>query len=160
MSAPHAVQVADHFHLLRNLREALEHVLARHAPVLEQAFRQRTPSPVNHPPPAPPDPTLTGSQQISRERRQRRSERYHQVIELSAWPLRTAHRIPVRVEPKNRTLLAARGTISRAPSYAKALRGGLLALLLREAVGPLLDIAPHYRLISVLSSGPPYRVAG
>lgn len=25
--APHAVQVADRFHLLRNLREALEHVL-------------------------------------------------------------------------------------------------------------------------------------
>jgi transposase len=30
--APHAVQVADRFHLLRNLREALEHVLARHTP--------------------------------------------------------------------------------------------------------------------------------
>ena len=46
LGAPHAVQVADRFHLLRNLREALEHVLARHTPVLEQAFRQHTPGPV------------------------------------------------------------------------------------------------------------------
>jgi len=67
MGAPHAVQVADRSHLLRNLREALEHVLAGHTPVLEQAFRKHTPSPVTHPPPASPDPTLTGSQQISRE---------------------------------------------------------------------------------------------
>jgi transposase len=82
LGAPHAVQVADRFHLLRNLREALEHVLARHIPMIEQAFRQHTPSSVTHPPPAPPDPTLTRSQQLSRERRQRRLERYLQVIEL------------------------------------------------------------------------------
>jgi transposase len=82
LGAPHAVQVADRFHLLRNLREALEHVLARHTPVLEQAFRQHSLAPVTEPPPVPLDITLTRSQQISHERRQRRFERYQQVIEL------------------------------------------------------------------------------
>jgi transposase len=80
--APHAVQVADRFHLVRNLREALEHVLARHGPLIEKAFRQFTPPPVTHPPTAPPNPTQTRSQQLSRQRRQRRLERYQQVMEL------------------------------------------------------------------------------
>ena len=48
--APHAVQVADRFHLSRNLREALEHVLARNGPLLEEAFRQSTPVPVTQSP--------------------------------------------------------------------------------------------------------------
>jgi len=82
LGAPNAVQVADRFHLLRNLREALEHLLARHGPVIEEAFRRHTPAAVTHPPPSPPNPVLTRSQQLSRERRQRRFERYQQVIEL------------------------------------------------------------------------------
>lgn len=68
--------------LLSATEGVLEHVLARHIPMIEQAFRQHTPSSVTHPPPAPPDPTLTRSQQLSRERRQSRLERYLQVIEL------------------------------------------------------------------------------
>ncbi len=82
LGAPHAVQVADRFHLLRNLREALEHVLARYTPVIEQASRQPPPGPVTHPLPALPGPPPTRPQQISRERRQRRFERYQQVIAL------------------------------------------------------------------------------
>ncbi len=80
--APQAVQVADRFHLLRNLREALEHVLACHTAVIEEAFPQSTPASVVPPPPTPPSPALTHSQQLSRERRQRRFERYQQVIAL------------------------------------------------------------------------------
>ncbi len=80
--APHAVQVADRFHLIRNLREALEHVLARHGSIIEEAFRQNTPAPVTDPPPTPPNPALTRSQQLSRERRERRLTRYQKVIEL------------------------------------------------------------------------------
>jgi len=79
--APQAVQVADRFHLLRNLREALEHVLVRHGPMTEEAFRQSTPACVIHPPPPSP-PALTRSQQLNHERRQRRWERYQQVTEL------------------------------------------------------------------------------
>ena len=83
--APNAVQVADRFHLLRNLREALEHVLARHEPTIVEAFRRQCPVPVTPPPVAPAtpsNPALTRSQQLSRERRQRRLERYRQAIEL------------------------------------------------------------------------------
>jgi transposase len=60
--APQAVQVADRFHLLRNLREALEHVLARHTAAIEEAFRQSTLVSVAPPPPTPPSPTLTRPQ--------------------------------------------------------------------------------------------------
>ncbi len=80
--APHAVQVADRFHLVRNLRAALEHVLARHGPLLEEAFRQSTPPPVTHPPILPANSTPTRAQQLSQQRRQRRLERYQQVMEL------------------------------------------------------------------------------
>jgi DNA-binding NarL/FixJ family response regulator len=76
------VQVADRFHVLRNFREALEHVLLRHTRVPEQAFLQYTAGPVTHPLSVPPDPMLTRSQQISCERRQIRFERHQQVIEL------------------------------------------------------------------------------
>jgi transposase len=80
--APHAVQVADRFHLLRNLREALEHILARHGPLMEEAFRQSTPPPVTHPPTPLPNSPPTCAQQLSQQRRQRRLERYQQVLEL------------------------------------------------------------------------------
>ncbi len=82
VQSPHAVQVTDRFHLLRNLREALEHVLARHGSTIEEAFRRHTPAAVTDPPPTPPNPALTHSQQLSRERRERRLTRYQQVIEL------------------------------------------------------------------------------
>lgn len=82
LGAPHAVQVADRFHLMRNLREALEHVLARYTPLPERALQQPTLAPVTDPPAASPNLTLTRSQQISHERRQRRIERYQQVVEL------------------------------------------------------------------------------
>jgi len=81
--APHAVQVADRFHLLRNLREALEQVLTRHTAVIEEALQQSRPIPRPPlPPPIPPPPALTRPQQLSRERRQRRFERYQQVLAL------------------------------------------------------------------------------
>jgi len=50
--------------------------------MIEEAFRRDTPASVTHPQLTPPNPALTGSQQLSRERRQGRFERYQQVIEL------------------------------------------------------------------------------
>ncbi len=80
--APQAVQVADRFHLLRNLREALEHVLASHNAAMEEAFRQSSLACAAPAPATPPAPALTHPQQLSRERRERRLERYQQVMEL------------------------------------------------------------------------------
>lgn len=82
LGAPHAAQLADCFHLLRNLREAVEPVLARHTTVTEEAFRQSTPASVAPALPAPSFPALTSPQQLRRERRERRLERYQQVIAL------------------------------------------------------------------------------
>ena len=82
VGAPEAVQVADRFHLLRNLREALEHVLLRHTTLIEEAFRQSLAAVATVAASASPPPVLTGAQQLSRERRQRRFERYQQVIAL------------------------------------------------------------------------------
>jgi transposase len=80
--APHAIQVADRFHLLRNLREAVERVLTRYGPLIEEAFRQSTPTRVLPSLPLLPNTTSTGSQQLSRARRQGRFTRYQQVVEL------------------------------------------------------------------------------
>lgn len=80
--APQAVQVADRWHLLRNLHENLEHLLAGYASMLERAFRQTLPwLPASNSIPAK-SPIATRSQQISRERRQKRWERYQKVIQL------------------------------------------------------------------------------
>ena len=65
--APQAVQDADQFQLLCNLREALEHVVARHGQLIEEAVRQATPLPCATYPPTPPSNlTPTRPQQISR----------------------------------------------------------------------------------------------
>jgi transposase len=60
--APAAVQVADRFHLLKNVGEAVERVLRRHAAALRQvpAALRQVPAPLRQvpaaPPPAPPGP--------------------------------------------------------------------------------------------------------
>ena len=85
--APGAVQVADRFHLLRNLREALEHILARHSATIEEAFRQLPPSSSPLPAssdcfPIDPKPSRKPGQQVSQQRRQQRLIRYQRVVEL------------------------------------------------------------------------------
>ena len=85
------MQVADRFHLLRNLREALG-----------------TPPPVA--PSTPSNPALTRSQQLSAEAETLRTlSASNQVI--PARHLTPRHRMPVRVEPENHMPLAARRPI-------------------------------------------------
>lgn len=86
--APQAVQVADRWHLLRNVREALMRLLNRHHRDLREAARvvralsEPTPAVVQ---PLPQEPTIppTPAQQPSCASRDRRLERYQRLVELN-----------------------------------------------------------------------------
>jgi transposase len=89
--SPDATQVADRWHLLKNLREALMREVDRHASQV-QAAAQVTMATAKQKPsetadsgsvdlsPSPPVSTRAG--QLSERRRQRRLERYNQVVDL------------------------------------------------------------------------------
>ena len=82
-AVPHAVQMADRWHLLRNLTEALMSVLAPHHRVMEQAARAafaKTAPPTAEP--APCSPALTRAQHTKQQRRNRRLDRCESVMEL------------------------------------------------------------------------------
>jgi len=91
--APQAIQVADRWHLLHNLHEALTRVMERFPKELNQTARQvvtvqvesATPKPLPQPPAVatPLQPVqFTRSEQRSQQRRARWVENYRQVIEL------------------------------------------------------------------------------
>jgi transposase len=91
-SAPQATQVADRWHLLKNLREAVERLLQRRSETVKECLERITPtnppsapSPDAPPPvvpaPAEPDPP-TPRQQVRQGKRQRRVERYEHVRAL------------------------------------------------------------------------------
>ncbi|MEI7772730.1 MAG: ISL3 family transposase, partial [Chloroflexales bacterium] len=111
--APDAIQVADRFHLLQNVREMLQRLLERHQDALQAATTELPPStdtpdapapdiapvmttpspapcPVSEAPPALPPagvshaPALTKAAQASQNRRARRHARYTAVQELLA----------------------------------------------------------------------------
>jgi len=81
--APQAVQCADRFHLLKNLREDLEGFLARHLAVKRQ---ERTQEILDEPGPAWQtirSPRLSPKvEQVQKSRREERLARYEQVIAL------------------------------------------------------------------------------
>jgi transposase len=99
--ASQAEQVADRWHLLKNLREAVERVLERHSAVVDAALKTtETPtgpardaavpeagaatSPVEPPPPRPPSEPLPESPRLHAEqsKRQKRIDRFEHVHEL------------------------------------------------------------------------------
>lgn len=99
--APDAVQVADRFHLLQNVREMLQRVLERHQGALQAATT--APAPEESPPPAPEGDQRTIEPEVreaasvdehssplvravtpSEESRSRRYAQYEQVQELRA----------------------------------------------------------------------------
>ncbi len=76
--APNAVQVADRWHLLKNLSETLERVLDQNRAALKQA------APALQEPIAVAWPPTKGkmAEEESQERRRKRLERYEQVVQL------------------------------------------------------------------------------
>lgn len=83
--APHAIQVADRWHLLHNLREALVRLLDRHHRELRTVARAVTPAQIPRAPPSPDTPAdgpPSRAQQLRLDRRARRRRRYEQVMEL------------------------------------------------------------------------------
>jgi transposase len=92
VGAPQAVQVADRFHLVRNLREALCRVMERHSTDVQAALRtvsrrkfsalcgKSDPAvPIGEPSPTKPTPPEV---QFQQQRRAERIQRYEQVVEL------------------------------------------------------------------------------
>ncbi len=90
-AAPKAQQVADRWHLLKNVREAIERLLERHLPIITESFKATDPAP-GEVPGDEPSPALdsvseeTPSDSPRKEaalaRRRRRVGRFQQVHEL------------------------------------------------------------------------------
>lgn len=86
--APGAVQVADRWHLMKNLGETLERLLQRHHPALTAAARALTERallaamPVRPAAPEDAPPRLNRARQGQQERRERRLARYEAVLDL------------------------------------------------------------------------------
>jgi transposase len=85
--APQATQVADRFHLLQNLAEALDQVLSAHGPALKAVSDARNRTPITQPDgrtalPVPPSTPTPQAQTRAAQRRARRLATYTQVWTL------------------------------------------------------------------------------
>jgi transposase len=92
-AAPQAQQVADRWHLLKNVREAIERLLERHLPIVTEALKPSDPDPrkAEASPDQEPSPTLkpipeetlnSPRKAAAHAKRSRRVERFQQVQEL------------------------------------------------------------------------------
>jgi transposase len=93
-AASQAQQVADRWHLLKNVREAIERLLDRHLPIITEALKPADPDPgrTEAPPDEIPSPTVapvpeerpsvSPRKAAAQAKRHRRVERFRQVQEL------------------------------------------------------------------------------
>ena len=111
--APDAIQVADRWHIIVNLREALERLVARKHAAVRAAAADLVPIPSAPPPirtePAAPDASSGGSlTQVQREQQARRARRYARYQEVVA-----LHDQGLSARQIARTLGLARRTVQR-----------------------------------------------
>lgn len=79
--APHAIQVADRFHLFRNLTDALQKVLEREHARLRRAADEAA-APPSTETTSPAEPHLSAAERRKQANRERRLARYEEAIEL------------------------------------------------------------------------------
>jgi transposase len=91
--APEAIQVADRFHLLQNLAEALDQVFNAHGNTLEAVNTALRPAPVARPDgtvamPVPPPPLPRTARELAHQRQARRQALHQQIWALhqQGWP--------------------------------------------------------------------------
>lgn len=107
--APQAIQVADRWHLLKNLKEALIRVLERNRVCLYAAAAENEPEidqkSQSEPESAPQDRPLSKLERQQQDARARRLARYQAVMEL--------HQQGLKIQPIARRLGLARKTVMR-----------------------------------------------
>ena len=130
--APDAVQVADRWHLMRNLADALIRLLDQNRACLYAAAAEPTAEPIPEAPPASPETeTVVSSmptklEQRQQETRERRLVRYQAITDL--------HEQGTKVRTIARQLGISRGTVQR---YLKA--GGFPEMSKRGEQSSILD---------------------
>jgi hypothetical protein len=80
--APQAVQVADRWHLLKNIGDALERMMYRHMPLIRQVATELSPKKQNVEASLAPVSTLRRPERIKRQRRDKRYQRWTEVDSL------------------------------------------------------------------------------
>jgi transposase len=121
-AAPKAQQVADRWHLLKNVREAIERLLERHLPIITDALRPADPDPgtevnaapceetgsaalTESPPQAAPPGPASPREEAALAKRQRRLERFERAHEL--------HRLGTPIREIARELDMSRNAVRR-----------------------------------------------
>jgi transposase len=134
--APQATQVADRWHLLRNIREVVERLLKQHAAALDAALEPPAATDVSaaEPPPAAapaPEPCPRPSPEVS-ARRQRRQDRFEAVRRLRAGGM-SLRRIARELEMSTRTVIAYLRR-ERCPDWNRGVPRAARLVGLREVV--------------------------
>lgn len=80
--APQAIQVADRWHLLKNIGDALERMMYRHMPLIRLVATELSPKKQNAEASLVPTSTLRRPERIKRERRDKRYQRWAEVDSL------------------------------------------------------------------------------